>query len=230
MAVEPKMDFRYVDTEGVEIEAFKVTKGARWASHDWPPWLNTQGTVEELNKVYTDPSRPNSLFINLPAGRFAIADDAYVILGKGGTLDVSDGEIFEAEYTKVVPLPPRPMDEESLAGFEDTHKLDENNQLVALSPEELEARQLAKPPVIKSQQHLEVLDEQGVDIMAQRMPSELRSKAETTLELMQDGQTEAAISTLVKALADETVWCSCAPGSCSGGPRWSCRQNSPLAR
>jgi hypothetical protein len=60
--------------------------------------------------------------------------------------------------------------------------------------------------------------------------AELRAKAEIAYEFMLEADPQQAKSILKRALSDETVWCSCAPGNCVGGPRWSCRQNSPLVK
>jgi hypothetical protein len=223
--VEPRMDFRYRDEAGAELEAFKVTPAGRWDSEHWPAWLQTQSTVNDINKVYTDPSSPKQLFINLEAGRFAIEENAYIIFENGG-IRVEAGDQFESRFTKVVPLPPRNLDEPSLEGFEETHRV-EDGKLVALTPEEIEAKQLAKPPVPPKLAAVDDEYDYGVPVVS---TSSLRPKAEIAFELLADGDVDAAKSVLAKALGDETNWCTCAPGQCSGGPRWGCRQNSPLVK
>jgi hypothetical protein len=86
MTDDPKRDFRYRDEAGVELEAYRISPSARWLSQEWPDWLQTQGSAKEINKVYTDPASPNTLFINLESGRFGIEENAYVIY-ENGTLD-----------------------------------------------------------------------------------------------------------------------------------------------
>lgn len=225
MAVEPKMDFRYRDSAGVEIEAFQITKGARFASHDWPPWLQTQKSGVEVNKVYTDSAAPKSLFIKLDSGEYQIADDAYVI-HEGGVLRVQDGEAFDNVFTKVVPIPPRILDEESLAGFERTHRM-EDGKLVKLSPEEI----AALPPETVAAPVVPIgLAPQPVEDVIRSHDSNLRPKVEIAFEMLADNQIDVGLDVLKKALADETDWCSCAPGQCTKGPRWGCRELSPLVK
>lgn len=219
--LEPRMDFRYRDEAGVEIQAFQVTLASRWDAEHWPPWLQTQGSANELNKVYTDAADPKHLFISMESGRFAIEEDAYIVM-EGGLLMVQAGDAFESQFSKVVPLPERNLDEESLAGFERTHRM-EDGKLVKLSQEEVDA--LPKLPYEKP-----VLKEITMSAIDEYVPSSLRPKAEIALEMMLDGDDVAALKVLRQALADETEWCACSPGQCSGGPRWGCRQNSPLVQ
>lgn len=220
MSDDPRMDFRYQDEAGVELEAFKVTRAGRWDSEHWPQWLQTQGSANELNKVYTDPARPNTLFINLESGRFGIEDDAYVVF-EGGQIRVESEEHFEGRFTKVVPIPPRALDPESMPDFERRHKVVdgkavklEEDELAALPPEEPKVVPIAPAP----------------EAAPAPSASDLRPKAEIAYEMLADGDVEAGIKVLRGALADETEWCSCPPGQCAGGPRWGCRQNSPLVR
>lgn len=213
---DAKMDFRWRDEAGVEVEAYKVTKGARWASQDWPEWLQIQGNARDLNKVYTDAADPNRLFISLESGRFGLEDNAYVIYENGG-LKVQSSAIFEQQFNKVVPIPPRVLDEESLAGFESSHRV-EDGKLVKLSADEVAALPPEKPTL------------SVVEPVTKLQVSNLRPKAEIALELMIEGDTSSAQKVLKQALSDETQWCSCVPGSCDGGPRWGCRQNSPLVK
>jgi len=224
---DPKQDFRYRDEAGVELEAFQVTASGRWATQDWPNWLQMQGSASEINKVYTDADHPKSLFINLEAGRFGIEEDAYVIF-ENGNIRVESGAAFDDRFDKVVPFAPRNLDAPSLEGFENTHRVDENNKLVKLTPEEVAA--LPPEPNNTDKEvtgHIRNIDEAPV-IGSQA--STLRPKAEIALELMLDGSNAEGILVLKQALADETDWCSCAPGQCANGPRWGCRQNSPLAQ
>ncbi len=231
MTDDPKRDFRYRDEAGVELEAYRISPSARWLSQEWPDWLQTQGSAKEINKVYTDPASPNTLFINLESGRFGIEENAYVIY-ENGTLRVENGVQFDDRFTKVVPIPPRNLDAPSLEGFERTHRIDENNKLVKLTEEEIDAL----PPeedVIGS--HLEMTQplrivEPLTQPIVQGSYAELRAKAEIAYEFMLEADPQQAKSILKRALSDETVWCSCAPGNCVGGPRWSCRQNSPLVK
>ena len=231
MTDDPKRDFRYRDEAGVELEAYRISPSARWLSQEWPDWLQTQGSAKEINKVYTDPASPNTLFINLESGRFGIEENAYVIY-ENGTLRVENGEQFDERFTKVVPIPPRNLDAPSLENFERTHRIDENNKLVKLTEEEIDAL----PPeedVIGS--HLEMTQplrivEPVTQPIVQGSYAELRAKAEIAYEFMLEADPQQAKSILKRALSDETVWCSCAPGNCVGGPRWSCRQNSPLVK
>ena len=71
----------------------------------------------------------------------------------------------------------------------------EDGKVVPRTPEEMEAEQLAKPP------KLAVVEEPKVDpaLMWPVQESVLRPKSEIVLELLQDGQTEAAISTMPPA-------------------------------
>jgi hypothetical protein len=231
MTDDPKRDFRYRDEAGVELEAYRISPSARWLSQEWPDWLQTQGSAKEINKVYTDPASPNTLFINLESGRFGIEENAYVIY-ENGTLRVENGEQFDERFTKVVPIPPRNLDAPSLENFERTHRIDENNKLVKLTEEEI----AALPPeedVIGSHsemaQALRIVEPVTQPIV-QGSYAELRAKAEIAYEFMLEADPQQAKSILKRALSDETVWCSCAPGNCVGGPRWSCRQNSPLVK
>ena len=134
---EPHMDFRYRDPEGNELEAFKVTKGARWATGLWPNWLRMQRGSKDVNCVYTDSAAPESLFISLDGAEFELAEDAYVIF-ENGALAVNGDVEFEKHHTKVVPVPPRNLDAPSLEGFERQFKV-VDGKLVALSPEEIAA-------------------------------------------------------------------------------------------
>jgi len=231
MTDDPKRDFRYRDEAGVELEAYRISPSARWLSQEWPDGLQTQGSAKEINKVYTDPASPNTLFLNLASGRFGIAENAYVIY-ENGTLRVENGEQFDERFTKVVPIPPRNLDAPSLENFERTHRIDENNKLVKLTEEEI----AALPPeedVIGSHsemaQALRIVEPVTQPIV-QGSYAELRAKAEIAYEFMLEADPQQAKSILKRALSDETVWCSCAPGNCVGGPRWSCRQNSPLVK
>lgn len=224
--LEPRMDFRYRDEAGVEIEAFQVTLASRWDAEHWPPWLQTQGSANELNKVYTDAADPKHLFISLESGRFAIEEDAYIVM-EGGLLMVQAGDAFESQFSKVVPVPPRNLDKESLAGFERTHRM-EDGKLVKLSQEEIDAL----PTVEKLEYEKPVLRELDMvpGAVDQSVSSNLRPKAEIAFEMMLEGDDAAGMRVLKNALADETDWCVCAPGQCVGGPRWGCRQNSPLVQ
>ena len=219
------MDFRYRDEAGVEIEAFQVTLASRWDADHWPPWLQTQGSANELNKVYTDAADPKHLFISLESGRFAIEEDAYIVM-EGGLLMVQACDAFEGQFSKVVPLPPRVLDEESLAGFERTHRM-EDGKLVKLTDDEIAA--LPKLPYEKPELKVYHRDDDGTD--TKLVPeSTLRPKVEIAYEMLLDDDDAAGLKVLRQALADETDWCTCAPGQCINGPRWGCRQNSPLVQ
>jgi hypothetical protein len=218
--LEPHMDFRWVNLDGSQVEAYQITRGARWASENWPAWLQTQKAGKETNRVYTDSSTPNALFIALESGEYEIEMDAYVI-HENGILSVQNGEVFEQQFDKVVPIPAKVETPESLPDFEMTHKV-EDGKLIPLSPEEIEAKRLALPP--KPAPMLSVVP------VTESHGSSLRPKAEIAYELLVDGDVDAAKSVLAKALGDETEWCQCAPGQCSGGARWGCRKNSPLVK
>lgn len=226
MATDPKMDFRYRDEAGVEVEAYQITKGSRWATQDWPPWLQIQGSSKEVNKVYTESTDPNTLFIHLEHGRFGIEEGAYVI-HEDGMLKVKGRDDFEAVFTKVVPIPPRNLDPESLAGFERTHRV-EDGKLVKLSPEEI--AELPPEPVQDATGEAYLSFDGAMPMPLSALTSTLRPKAEIALELMQDGQQEAGMKVLKQALTDETDWCACAPGQCAGLERWGCREKSPLVK
>lgn len=220
------MDFRWRNNADRVVEAFKVTRGARWASEDWPDWLKVQQSAKDINCVYTDASAPNALFISLERGMFQIEKDAYVVFD-GGVLSVNGEVEFEAEFTKVVPIPERVLDEESLPEFEILNKM-VDGQIVPRSPAEVELKrtELAASKAAAAPPDLTLVP--GAVIQSQL--SNLKPKAEIALELLLDGEAEAGMSVLKKALADETQWCSCAPGQCVDGPRWGCRQNSPLVK
>jgi hypothetical protein len=226
MADDARMDFRYRDEAGVELEAFKVTPAGRWDTEHWPAWLQVQGSAREINKVYTDPASPNTLFINLESGRFGIEENAYIVY-ENGTLRVENGQQFEGRFEKVVPLPPRKLDPESLKGFERTHRV-ENGKLVKLTAEEIAALPPEEPQL---RPELALVPTAPDVIGSQQLTgSDLRPKAEIAYEMMKEGDVDAGIKVLGKALADETAWCTCPPGQCAGGPRWGCRQNSPLVK
>jgi hypothetical protein len=226
---DPKMDFRYKDAAGVEIEAYQVTKGARWDAEHWPPWLQTQGNAKDINKVYTDAADPNRLFISLDSGRFGLEHDAYVIF-ENGQLRVQSGGAFDEQFTKVVPVPDRILDDPSMPDFELLNKL-EDGKIVPRTPEEIEAKraEIAARP----QEYVVVAD--AIPIPVENVigsQSTLRPKVEIAYEMLLDdwdwADDSAGLKVLRQALADETDWCNCAPGQCTGGPRWGCRQNSPL--
>lgn len=231
MTDDPKRDFRYRDEAGVELEAYRISPSARWLSQEWPDWLQTQGSAKEINKVYTDPASPNTLFINLESGRFGIEENAYVIY-ENGTLRVENGEQFDERFTKVVPIPPRNLDAPSLENFERTHRIDENNKLVKLTEEEIDALPPEEDVIGSHSEMAQALRivEPVTQPIVQGSYAELRAKAEIAYEFMLEADPQQAKSILKRALSDETVWCSCAPGNCVGGPRWSCRQNSPLVK
>jgi hypothetical protein len=226
---DPKHDYRYRDDAGVEVEAFQVTAAGRWATQDWPPWLNVASTAEQTGAVYTDPAAPNSLFINLPEGRFRVEQDAYLVY-ENGQLSVRNQDGFESAFTKVVPLPPRKLDPPSAAHINEREYRVENGKLVKLTDEErAELPPEEEPPL------LTIVEGKGTTAKLNTEPppsvfSQLRPKAEIVLELLQDGDTQAAIGILRTALSDETEWCSCAPGNCQNGPRWGCREKSPLVK
>jgi len=227
---DPKMDFRYKDAAGVEIEAYQVTKGARWDAEHWPPWLQTQGNAKDINKVYTDAADPNRLFISLDSGRFGLEHDAYVIF-ENGQLRVQSGGAFDEQFTKVVPVPPRILDEPSLPDFELMNKLDDAGKIVARTPEEVEAKRAeiaARPSLQVGHLASELPPAMAAAEAAGMVSSTLRPKVEIAYEMLLDDDDSAGLKVLRQALADETDWCNCAPGSCIGGPRWGCRQNSPL--
>jgi hypothetical protein len=227
--VDPKMDFRWQDSAGVELEAYQVTLAARWDSEHWPPWLQTQKAVEEINKVYTDAAHPKSLFIYLESGRYEIERDAYII-HDGGTLRVMDSERFETHYDKVVPIPPKEINPESLPNFELTHKM-EDGKLVPLTPEEIEAKQLAQPP---KPEVPAIPLAPGTDSDVSEMRNEMMSAIRLLKKCAEeegDGlppSAEEALDYLIHSMSKRTRWCNCPPGQCSQEDEAGCRLNSPL--
>ena len=145
---------------------------------------------------------------------------------ENGGIRVENADHFESRFKKVVPLPPRNLDKPSLENFERTHRV-ENGKLVALSPEEI----AALPPV-QAAPELTIVEAAtqaaSRDVIGSQ--STLRPKVEIAYEMLLDADSSAGLKVLRKALADETDWCNCAPGSCIGGPRWGCRENSPLVK
>jgi hypothetical protein len=228
VAVDPKHDFRYIDEAGVEVEAYKVTKGARWAAHDWPSWLQTQSSVKDVNKVYTDPSDPNRLFINLPEGRFGIEDDAYVVY-EGGAIRVQGGEDFERTFGKVVPVPPRNLDEPSLPGFEQTHSV-VDGKLIALDPVINDPQAIAAQAEVVSPS--EAAEYRGCDY-GDDEPNpidEALNAIKDAILMLQEREGEEALKLLKDGLTARTKWCDCVPGQCADKETWSCRQKSPLVK
>lgn len=221
MEADPKKDFRYRDEAGVEVEAFKVTKGARWAAQDWPAWLQTQSSVRDVNKVYTDPSDPNRLYINLPEGRFGIEDDAYVVY-EGGAIRVLEGEVFESTFGKVVPVPPRNLDEPSLPGFEQTHSV-VDGKLIALDPD---TTVVYRPTSI----HEEAMVNAFASDDALTPLGEALGAIKEAVLMLQVGDEDAAMHFLKNGLIARTNWCDCVPGQCADKEVWSCRQKSPLVK
>lgn len=219
------MDFRWRNTDGSEIEAFKVTRRARWDTESWPPWLQTQKAVGETNRVYTDASAPQSLFIALDSGEYEIEHDAYIIY-ESGVLTVQNGEVFERQFDKVVPVPPEVIHPEALPDFETTHKV-EDGKLVPLTPEEVEAKQLAKPP--KSEPPALPLAP-GADSDVTEMRNEMMS----AIKLLKGGEEElppsgeAALDYLILSVSKRTRWCDCPPGQCAQEDEAGCRLHSPL--
>lgn len=229
--VEPKMDFRWRDSAGVELEAFQVTLASRWAAADWPPWLQTQSVAMEVNKVYTDASNPKALFINLDSGRYEVERDAYIV-HESGVLRVMNCAGFESHFTKVVPIPPKVEHEEALPDFELTHKY-VDGKLVPLTPEEIEAKQLAKPPTLHVQQPGPVLAPGAASDV-----NEMRNEMMSAIKLLKEGNEEGedglppagekALDYLILSMAKRTRWCNCPPGQCAQEDEAGCRLHSPL--
>jgi len=226
--VDPKQDFRWVTPEGVEVEAYQISKATRFLSQEWPSWLQTQKAATETNRVYTDASDPTTLFICMDdGGRYALERNAY-ITHENGVLRVHSGELFERNYEKVVPFEVRAMDEESEPDFEILNKV-VDGKLGPRTPEEQEEKRAEIAAAKAATVNLVV---QPVDPgpVTQSQQSNLRPKAEIAFELLLDGDHAAGVGVLKQALADETDWCVCSPGQCAGRARWGCRQNSPLVK
>lgn len=227
MAVDPKKDFRYRDEAGVEVEAFKVTKGARWAAQDWPAWLQTQSSVKDVNKVYTDPADPNRLFINLPEGRFGVEDDAYIVY-EDGAIRVQGGRDFERTFGKVVPVPPRNLDEPSLPGFEQTHSV-VDGKLIALEPDNSNIAEVIDSHIFNTIHEESMVNASASDDALTPLGEALDAIKEAVL-MLQAGDEDAAMHLLKNGLIVRTNWCDCVPGQCADKEVWSCRQKSPLVK
>lgn len=223
---DAEKDYRWQSDDGIELEAYKITRGSRWQEKKWPSWLRMQATAKDDNCVYTDASAPNALFIQIDGAQYQIADGAYITYD-GGRLRVQDGENFEATFTKVVPIPPRNLDPASLPDFEDMHRV-EDGKLVKLTPEEIAEKAAAKVTV-KALSATASVTKLQPNAMTES-DSRIAENAKKAFELLCEGLFSEAETVLRDGLSAEVKWCNCAPHLCDGGPRWSCRRNSPLAK
>jgi hypothetical protein len=228
-------DFRYIDSNNAQIEAYQITDRTRWQDEDWPQWLVKQRTKDQKNCLYTDASKPNELFIALESGDGWLGYNAYVIHNADGTLSVM-GEIeFGQYYSKVVPVPPKdppPPPADGLTDQEFYDSIDEETRekLSLTDPSTRPAKAKLAPPVA-AQVML-------ADVDAANEASEvavLREQMERAVELLKPSQAKAGIKALQHlqigletATTGGLKWCECDPGQCDDSTQWGCRQKSPL--
>ena len=95
------MDHRY-RKKPVVIEAFQMSRSARFNNCDWPEWLNTAWNLTrgDLFSVYpTEPgTRSGTVSIATLEGEMLVDFDSWIIKGVEGELYPCKPRIFAATY------------------------------------------------------------------------------------------------------------------------------------
>jgi len=227
-------DFRYIDSNNAEIEAYQITDRTRWQDEDWPPWMVKQRTKDQKNCLYTDAANPNALYIALDSGDGQLGYMAFVIQNADGSLSVM-GEIeFNQYYSKVVPVPPKappapPADNMTDQEFYDSIDEETREKLNLTDP----ATRPAQPQLTVEASAVMV-----ADIDAEKQLEEvavLRDQMERAIELLKPSTAKASIKAMqyLKIGLDTAKdgglkWCECDPGQCDDSSEWGCREKSPL--
>lgn len=203
------MDFRYSDPGGSTVEAYQISTQSRYLNQKWPPWLKMQKGTKDMNVLFVLQDDPNQLWLASGAGEQVIPDGAYLVIDQAGNIVIQDELTFEAEHSKVVPVPDATVHPEALTG---DPELDNH------------------VPVAKPVPGLDGLEDQPVTELQPVVDVAALDAIKEAFVMLQDQKVDEAIEFLADGLIARTVWCNCPPGRCDDSDMWSCRQRSPLVR
>ena len=214
-------DFRYVNVdEGgtrFEVEAYQITPRSRFQTDEWPIWLVMQRAPTQVNAIYCDSTSPNDLVLMKSDGmEQPLGDTDWLVLYKTGDIAAVAAMNFE-HFSKVVPVPDKPVVPESAPGFEEQFELDEKNNLIP-----------RKTPLVKDEPvpGLDDLEDQVAPV-ATAVDDGLTAAIGKAMTFLQDSE---PLEVLKDAMSERVHWCNCRPGKCEQTEVMGCRVESPLVR